>query len=204
MFRDGLMVLMLACRPLRRKRFAGLRLGQHLVKRGDVYVLLLEEHETKNHRHFEQPLPPALTPLIARYLEQYRPQLLGGGMGGEDGATGEDHLWVSWRGEPLAETGVYASVTSRTKEAFGIAIPPHRFRDSAVTSLGETDPELVWLAPALLHHADRHIAERHYDQARDTRAIGLWQEHIREARRVASDMKGHSGRARKADRELDP
>jgi hypothetical protein len=194
MFRDGLMILMLACRPIRRRSFAGLRLGRHLVRRGEVYVLLLEEHETKNHRRFEQPLPPALTPLIARYLEHYRPQLLEEGINrkpGKEGAESEDHLWVSWRGEPLAETGVYASITSRTKAAFGTAIPPHRFRDSAVTSLGETDPELVWLAPALLHHADRRIAEQHYDQAHDTRAVGLWQDFVLAERRQIHANKKH-------------
>jgi hypothetical protein len=57
----------------------------------------------------------------------------------------------------------------RTKAPLALPSPCIRFRDSAVTSLGETDPELVWLAPALLHHADRRIAERHYDQARDSR-----------------------------------
>jgi hypothetical protein len=56
MFRDGLMILMLAAvHPAAELR--GLRLGQHLVKRGDVYVLLLEEHETKNHRPSSSPCP---------------------------------------------------------------------------------------------------------------------------------------------------
>ena len=191
MFRDGLMILMLACRPLRRRSFAGLRLEQHLVKRGDTYVLLLEEHETKNHRRFEQPLPAALTPLIERYLAHYRPMLLGDGAARRAGKENEDHLWISWRGERLAETGVYFALTGRTRAAFGIAIPPHRFRDSAVTSLGETDPELVWLAPTILHHADRRIAEAHYDQARDTRAVNLWQEHVQAERRRIPDEKIH-------------
>lgn len=204
LFRDGLMILMLACRPIRRRSFAGLRLGQHLVKRGEVYVLLLEEHETKNHRRFEQPLPAALTPLIERYLEACRPMLLGGSKGGErnvnrEGKDTEDHLWISWRGAPLAETGVYAAITSRTRAAFGTAIPPHRFRDSAATSLGETDPELVWLAPALLHHADRRIAEQHYDQARDSRAVGLWQEHVQAERRGVLNRTRRSGPLRGQD-----
>jgi hypothetical protein len=199
LFRDGLMSLMLACRPIRRRSFAGLRLEQHLVERGEVYVLLLEEHKTKNHRRLEQPLPAALTLLIERYLEEYRPMLLGSG--GSEGT--DDHLWISWRGEPLAETGVYASVSGRTKASFGTAIPLHPFRDSAVTGLGETDPELVWLAPAILHHADRRIAERHYDQARDTRAVGLWQEHVREERRVTRERLANrdgAGRSRSGER----
>ena len=84
---------------------------------------------------------------------------------------------------------------TRTKAAFGTAIPPHRFRDCAVTSLGETDPELMHLAPALLHHADLRIAERHYDQARDTHAVALWQEHVRAERRaIKANEKEWTGR----------
>ncbi len=189
LYRDGLMILILTCRPLRRGNLAGLRLGQHIVKRDGTYVLLLEESETKNHRRFEQPLPEALTPVIERYLARYRPRLLG--------ESEDDHLWISWRGAPLAESGVYACVMARTKAAFGIGIPPHRFRDCAVTSLGETDPELVWLAPALLHHADRRIAEAHYDQARDTAAVGLWQRHLQDRRlsaKAAARERGRRGR----------
>ncbi len=186
LYRDGLMILMLTCRPLRRGNLAGLRLGRHIVKRDDSYVLLLEESETKNHRRFEQPLPEALTPAIERYLVQYRPLLLS--------EREDDHLWISWRGVPLAETGVYACVMARTKTAFGSGIPPHRFRDCAVTSLGETDPELVWLAPALLHHADRRIAEAHYDQARDNAAVGLWQTYLQDQRRTARAAVRERGR----------
>jgi integrase len=197
LFRDGLMILMLACRPLRRASFAGLQLGRHLVRRGEVYVLLLEEHETKNHRRFEQPLPRALTPLIERYLDHYRPRLLGSGL--EEATVEmmerEDHLWISWRGEPLAETGIYACIVARTRAAFGTAIPPHRLRDSAVTSLGETDPELVRLAPTLLHHADQRIAEMHYNQARDGQAVALWQDYVR-AERQKARRSAQSGNAR--------
>ncbi|WPY94970.1 hypothetical protein T8T21_02270 [Limimaricola variabilis] len=194
LYRDGLMILMLTCRPLRRSNLAGLRLGRHIVKRDNSYVLLLEESETKNHRCFEQALPEALTPAIERYLAQYRPLLIGQG---ED-----DHLWISGRGAPLAETGVYACVMARTRAAFGIGIPPHRFRDCAVTSLGEIDPELVWLAPALLHHADRRIAEMHYDQARDTTAVSLWQRHLQDRRRSARAAAVERGRLNRAAADL--
>jgi hypothetical protein len=186
LYRDGLMIMMLACRPLRRGNLAALRLGQHLVRREDVYLLQLEEHETKNHRSFEQSLPADLTPFIERYLEHYRLQLLAGG--------NDDHLWISWRGKTLAETGVYACIMSRTKAAFGTGIPPHRFRDCAVTSMGETDPELVWLAPALLHHADRRIAEMHYDQASDTRAVSTWQGHVLTERQAVRKSRADKAR----------
>ena len=196
MYRDGVMIMMLACRPIRRQSFAHLRLGRHLVKRETSYVLILEGSETKNHRRYEQPLPTALTAFIDRYLEVYRPRLLGG--------SDDDRLWISWRGQPMSDAVVYGAIVSRTKAAFGVGIPPHRFRDSAVTSMGELNPDLVWLAPALLQHADRRTAQMHYDQARDARAVGLWQEQVRAARRTAAKETVRSPRSssgRVADEE---
>jgi hypothetical protein len=178
LYRDGVMIMMLACRPIRRRSFAELRLGRHLIKGDGCYVISLEEGETKNHRRYEQPLPAALSIFIDRYLDDYRPQLLG--------RSETDHAWISWRGKPMSDAVVYGAIVSRTKAAFGVGIPPHRFRDSAVTSMGEVNPDLVWLAPTLLHHADRRIAEMHYDQARDARAVGIWQQHLRQTRRKAT------------------
>ena len=188
LYRDGLMIMMLTCRPIRRRNFAELRLGLHLVRRGEAYVIFLEGSETKNHRRFEQALPSALTPFIERYLEQYRPQLLGGAQ--------FDHVWISRRRRPMPDTGIYDAVRKRTKVAFGTGIPPHRFRDSAVTSMGEKDPELVWLAPALLHHADRRVAEIHYNQARDAGAVDLWQGYVQAERRAAKNKTHRRTRGR--------
>jgi integrase len=178
LFRDGLMIVMLACRPLRRENFASLRIGLDLVRHEGEYRILLEGRVTKNHREFEQPLPAELMPLLERYIDHYRPLLLG--------SSQSDHLWISWRGEPLAETGVYFSVTTRTRQAFGAEISPHLFRDCAVTTLGELDPKLLALARILLHHADPRTAEKHYDNARENHAVVKWQENILNVRRKAT------------------
>ena len=85
----------------------------------------------------------------------------------------------------MSDFVVYASIVVRTKAAFGVAVTPHRFRDCAVTSMGEENPELVWLAPALLHHSDPRIAEKHYNQARDANAVRIWQKHVRARRKTA-------------------
>jgi integrase/recombinase XerD len=177
LYRDGLMIVMLACRPLRRTNLASLRIGQNLVRQDDEYIVRFEGSVMKNHRDFEQPLSAALTPLVDRYIDHYRQQLLGKSL--------DDHLWISWRGEPLAETGVYEVVTKRTRAAFGTAIPPHRFRDCAVTSLGELDPKLLALAPSLLHHSDVRTAEKHYDHARDNHAVTQWQRNVQAMRKAA-------------------
>jgi integrase/recombinase XerD len=171
------MILILTCRPLRRSNVAAMVLGQHLVRHGERYVLKFDEDETKNRRPFEQPLAPQLTPVIDRHIQHYRPKLLG--------QEASEHVWISWRGKPLTDAVIYASLVARTKEAFGFAVPPHRFRDSVVTSLCEDHPEQISLAATLLHHADHRTAEKHYDQAQDVSAVRDWQEHVATRRKAA-------------------
>src|SRR5829696_879550 len=50
LYRDGVMILILTCRPLRRSNVAAMVLGQHLLRRGECYVLKFDEDETKNRR----------------------------------------------------------------------------------------------------------------------------------------------------------
>ena len=187
LYRDGLMITLLACRPIRRRSLAAMRMGEHLVRRGDAYQIALDEDLTKNDRRYDRPLHPALTPFIDRYLDYYRLRLFGD--------REDDHLWISWRHRPLSDADAYGRIVARTRSAFGTGVPLYRFRDSAMTSLGEEAPELVWVAPALLHHSDLRIAEQHYDLARDKQAVSRWQDHLRARRRAARARKAPARRA---------
>ena len=71
-YRDGVIILLLACRPIRRRNLAAMELGKHLIKTGDSYRIAFDGSETKNHRQYERPIDPRLTPFIDRYLEHYR------------------------------------------------------------------------------------------------------------------------------------
>lgn len=181
LYRDGLMIMMLACRPIRRRNFASLRLGHQLLKWDDLYLIVLDGMETKSHREYELAFPAAMTIFIERYMDHYRQQLLNGSQ--------NDHFWISGKCHPLVDTGIYGIVTRRTREAFGFAIPPHRFRDIAVTSMGEIDPELVRTAPMLLHHSDLRVSEKYYNQARDAAATNVYQMYIKESRASATRNK---------------
>jgi hypothetical protein len=56
-YRDGLMISLLASRPLRRHNFARIEIGRHLVKRGDEYWIRFEAVETKTREPIEFPFP---------------------------------------------------------------------------------------------------------------------------------------------------
>jgi integrase len=175
-YRDGVTILLLACRPIRRSNLAAMELGKHLVKTGDGYRLAFDGSETKNHRPYERPLDAKLTPFIDRYLDHYRPILLG--------PSASNHVWISWRNVPMSDCNLYGRIVGHTKEAFGHAVYPHLFRDSAMTTLGEQEPEHVWLGMSLLHHTDPRSTEKHYNHAQGVQAVRNYQASVRRQRRT--------------------
>jgi len=175
-YRDGLMICMLICRPERRSNFIGIHLGKHILKAGDVYALKFEGSETKGHKTHNTSFDAALTPAIDRYLQQFRPILLRGAE--------TDRMWISWLGKPMAENSFSGMIKARTKKAFGRELTPHLFRDCAVTSLGVERPEFVWIGMSLLHHGDARTTEKHYDHAMADQAVREYQDNICGQRRA--------------------
>lgn len=126
-YRDGVTILLLACRPIRRSNLAAMELGKHLFKTGDSYRLAFDGSETKNHRPYERPLDAGLTPFIDRYLDHYRPLLLG--------PSASYHVWISWRHVPMSDCNLYGRIR-RTYQG-GLrsrGLPP------SVPRFGDDDP----------------------------------------------------------------
>jgi hypothetical protein len=73
LFRDGLMVALLAARPFRLANLTQIEIGRHLVRCGEGYDLLFEAEETKTERPIEAPFPVELIPYLEKYLHIYRP-----------------------------------------------------------------------------------------------------------------------------------
>ncbi|MBK6599918.1 MAG: site-specific integrase [Proteobacteria bacterium] len=157
-YRDGLLIALLAYRPLRRRSLAELRLTTHLRPIGSGYVLALQNENTKAGLAHEFPVPEPLVPYLTRYLECYR--LL---FPHQDH---EDALWLSAKGGALTDGAIYLRVCRRTRTAFGTAIHPHLFRDIAATTIAREAPESLAVARDLLTHADVETTLRHYTQAR--------------------------------------
>jgi hypothetical protein len=77
-YRDGLMIALLAARPMmRRRNFASIEIGKHLVKEGPHYCLRFEGKETKTGAPIDDLVPADLTSYLERYLTYYRPFLAG-------------------------------------------------------------------------------------------------------------------------------
>jgi integrase len=167
-YRDGLMIALLALRPLRRKNFAEITLDHHLVKRNGSWILKFERDETKTHDRIERAWPEILVDHLEHYIGVHRPILMAIKGRWQKPINGE--LWVSSNSSPLTEMAVYQQVTNRTEEAFGRSINPHLFRDAAASTMALEDPTHVRVGASVLAHRSFQTTEQHYIQAQMTQA----------------------------------
>ena len=157
-YRDGLLIALLAYRPLRRRSLAELRLDTHLRRIGSGYVLALQGENTKSGQSLEFPVPEPLVPYLIRYLEHYRLLF--------PHRQDEQALWLSAKGGALTGHAIYVRMCRRTETAFGTAIHPHLFRDIAATTIAREAPENLAVARDLLTHSNVETTLRHYSQAK--------------------------------------
>src|SRR5690606_25052422 len=71
-YRDTLMLAMLAARPLRLKNFTNIRLGKHLLRQANAWIIFIPGEETKNGQTLEYALPAGLNPYLQIYLDRVR------------------------------------------------------------------------------------------------------------------------------------
>jgi len=181
-FRDGLMIALLAARPLRRRNFTGIEIGRNIVRRADAYYLQFDSAETKTGEPVYAPIPQVLVPYLERYLSEYRPQLLRRDGRWKRKTTSAGHpdtaLWISAHGSAMTEMAVYDTIRRLTAARFGHSINPHLFRDSAATSIAIEDPEHVHIVRSILGHSTLQSGERHYIHAQMLTASHRYQQHI--------------------------
>jgi hypothetical protein len=158
MFRNGLMVALLAYCPIRLKNFASLEIGRNFVNVDGIWWILLTAAETKEKRPDERPAPEELTPFIDRYRETYRPIL-------ERGNTERDALWLAVDGAPMSYASMGELITETTRMTVGIPVSPHLFRIAGVTTLATRAGDKPHAGGALLHHQPGPVTQEHYNRA---------------------------------------
>jgi integrase len=161
-YRDGLMIALLAARPLRIRNFQDIEVGRTLRYRGQTYWLIFDEEETKTGRPIEAHLPAHLVPYLETYLKRHRQVLLAKRSAETKPTSG---IWVSRSGNKMQEPAIRHNIKRRTEAAFGHPINPHLFRDCLATSLATDDPEHVRCASSILGHGSLSTAEKYYNQA---------------------------------------
>jgi integrase len=185
--RNGLIISLLAARPIRIGNLVSIEIGRHLVYSGGLYRLIFSAQETKVGRPIDLHCPAELTPHIDRYLEVYRPLLLARVQ--QQAPT--RRLWINNRGGVLDISALHHQIKAETKRAFGRSINPHLFRDCAATSIAIHDPEHVRIATAILGHTRVSTANKHYNQAQMLTAA---REHNREILKLRKNARSWRSR----------
>ncbi len=109
-YRDGLMIALLAARPLRRDNFTSIEIGRQLLRQASGYLLHFDGIETKNGQPIDAPIPTVLDARIDRYIGHYRPMLerpTGHWAGKRDLTPPGNRLWVSSYGTAMSQGAVY-------------------------------------------------------------------------------------------------
>jgi integrase len=175
LYRDGLIIALLAVVPLRRRTLTALTASKHLVKIGECCLLDIPAADTKTRRPLEFPLPDALSGRISLYLDRFRRTI--------PGADSHDGLWPSTRGRPMDDGSIYDMVRRRTTEALGFPINLHRFRLAAGNLWSIADPTNVRGVKDLLGQIRFATTEKHYIGAQSRLAGRALADALRPSRR---------------------
>ena len=139
---------------MRRRTLAALRIGKHLVRSGDAWLLDIPAEDIKTKRPIEYPISAELSERIDFYVKQIRPQIPGAGT--------HDYLWASSHGRAMSDGSIYNTVRRRTRKALGFPVNLHRFRSAAATFWSIRDPANVRGVKDLLGHSTFSMTERFY------------------------------------------
>ena len=151
MARDGLLIAFLAICPIRLKNLASLRIGQHLVRDGNGWTLVLSNNETKSGRDDQRLIPPMLARWIDLFVEKYKPMFPQSG----------DVIWPSQYGGGMSYAGIQALVTTTTQKELGKPIGPHLFRHCVPYTIAAIDGSRMGLASSILLHTDPRTTEKY-------------------------------------------
>jgi len=187
-FRDGLIIALLALRPLRIKNLVEIEIGTNLRRTSTWTTIEFTPNETKTHAPICMVWPEALLPPLIRYLEDVRPLLIAAPpTGGNKRRPGEPgaRLWVGQGGTTFSPGGLNLALARHTEQKFGYAITAHRFRDSVATAIANDDPAKLRLAAQMLGHKRMATTERHYIAQDNTKLLAGYHALIASLRRPA-------------------
>lgn len=193
--RDGLLIALLAMRPLHQRNMLELQIGKSLRRDGDGWLIQIPASESKTHLALTMGFPEVLLPALHTYLATYRPRLLALRSPMSSAHRSQPagfHLWITRCGTAMTTGSLQKALARHTERRFGHHINVHLFRDCAASSLADDDPAQVRLAADLLDHRSFQTTAKHYITANQKKSLRLGQAEILK-RRKSSD---HSTRGR--------
>jgi len=197
LFRDGLMIALLALRPLRQLNFLGLQIGQHLSEQPPGWTIAIPATESKTDIALRMAFPEVLVPALEAYLQFHLPHLLTMRAGRDPARPWREpgrHLWIAATGMPMTAGALQKVLRRHTRARFGHEVNCHLFRDCLATSLADDNPEEVRLAADLLGHRSFRTTQKHYIAANQKSALRRHQAVVLERRKLAHRVESAASR----------
>lgn len=194
MFSDGLMMAMLAAKPVRRRNFFRTQIGVHLRKSSSgIYEWRFEAYETKTKERIFAALPLSLAPYLDFWIETVRPVLLGNRQ--------SDALWLTTTESDMAIDTGYCRFCRATHEELGVRVNPHMVRSVVATGVAIEMPDSVGITPMLLDHRSDQTSRQYYNLADQLSASGRYLEELEKLRiRTGMSDAGRQHRSQKSKR----
>jgi integrase len=162
-YRDGLVIAVLALAPMRLRGLTALTLGTNVIKTRSAWTIALAGDDVKNGRDIEYAIATALTPAFDAYVAAYRPVLAQG--------THSEAMWLSRKtGGRLSSVALRDLICRRTEQRLGTRVSPHQFRSAALTFWALSNPAQIRSAGELLGHVKPETGERYYNMAASVEA----------------------------------
>ena len=122
-YQAGLIIALLAARPLRIRNFQALTIGGSLRWDQTRYWLTFGIEETKMQSAIDEPLPDNLHPYLEAFLKTWRPILLRRARK-FGGVPTHRRLWVDICGKPMKESTLRSLIERYTQRSLGRLFGP--------------------------------------------------------------------------------
>ena len=157
--RDGALIALLACLPLRARTLSELELSTSILREGTQVRIVASRDMLKRGGPWEALVPESVAAMLLRYIDAARPVLAA------VSGTASPRLWLTNHGKPYTAHYISNRVAILMERELGARISAHFFRDIAATTLEREAPQAARLIRPLLGHAGFATAEEHYIHA---------------------------------------
>jgi len=164
--------------PIRADNLTGLRLDRHIHRVGPKAYLAIPAEDTKNNNAIEAELPLWLVGLLDRYLEHYRPRLIG---------APSPWLFPGENGEKRSSGGFSAQISAFIAKEAGVKMTLHQFRHFAAKLYLDRYPDGFEVIRRLLSHKSIETTMRFYRELESVLATKRYAEFVE---RMLADMEG--------------
>jgi hypothetical protein len=175
-------IAILTVAPVRIKNLTEIRLGLNLNKLGgprSQYWLHFPNYDVKNRMKLEFPLEDHITPLIDKYVHEFRPVLLRG--------RDEDVLFPGLRAGAKGKITFGTQLTDRILKHTGLRITAHQFRHAAAALILQRHPGNYELVRLILGHRNVQTTIRCYIGLKEIQATQIYGNLIRDRLNINLD-----------------